>query len=241
MTRMTNTRKGIFELCRTLQRLALSWFIAASAFIFVLCMHSCTPAMFRNLESAGDSFTRDQAQLFRPGMNESAVYKTTVNYKDKQFSALTYVNGVSDSVFKVVLLTTFGNTLLEAEISHGLMKVNNVVSYLDRKPLLKLFEKDWQLLLAGNLTAERPKIFSRSPAETVHAYKVKSANNLYHYSVEKKSLMKIESWKGKKLRTIVMVTEQGILVPESFVIGHPSLNLSMNMSLLKKVGNEPVE
>src|SRR5258706_9267890 len=66
---------------------------------------SCTPKMFRDLRGAGTDFKRTDIELFRPGLKESLVYKTTVQFRDKEFSSLTYFNELSDSVFKIVLLT----------------------------------------------------------------------------------------------------------------------------------------
>src|SRR6478609_1424305 len=90
---------------------AILFSISASLFLF-----SCTPEMFKDLKMA-DTAAREKTKLFHADTTESIVYKTTVSYKDKEFSALTYFSARKDSVFKIVLLTTFGNTLLEAEIS----------------------------------------------------------------------------------------------------------------------------
>src|SRR5437868_5148881 len=109
---------------------AILFSISACLFLF-----SCTPAIFRDLKMV-DMTAKEKTELFHADTAESMVYKTTVSYKDKEFSALTYFSGRNDSVFKIVLLTTFGNTLLEAEISKSEFKVENVISYLDRKLLL---------------------------------------------------------------------------------------------------------
>src|SRR5689334_20871260 len=144
--------------------------------------YSCTPKMFMDLKDAEGVFAREQIQLFKPGLKESLVYKTIVHFRDREFSSLTYVKALNDSVFKVVLLSTFGNTLIEAEISKEKFTVNNVISYLDRRPILKLFENDWRLLLEGNLSGIPPKLFSQSQEEIVFEYGKGRTHHLFHYS-----------------------------------------------------------
>src|SRR5689334_19969683 len=101
-------------------------FLKSILFSTSLLVISCTPKMFRKLPLAGGDYKSQQVQLFHPGITESLVYKTVMTYKDKEFSSLTYFNQLGDSAYKIVLLTTFGNTLLEAEISKDNFKVNNV-------------------------------------------------------------------------------------------------------------------
>gem|GEM_PF-5648801 len=208
---------------------------------FLLLFNSCTPEMFKGLKKTDSVVTVEKIKIFHPVLNGSLVYKTSVSFRDKEFSSLTYVNSINDSVFKIVLLTTFGNTLLEAEISREKFTVNNVISYLDRRPLLKIFEKDWRLLLAGNLSPEIPLAFPPGSGELVFDYKQKRTNHLYHYNLDKKSVVQAESFSGKNRKVIVMVNSYRDSQPESFTIEHPSLHLKMNMTLLKKVNNDPAE
>ena len=208
---------------------------------FCILLGSCSPKMFSDLKSAEGRYSKGILALFRPGKNESLVYKTMVKYKDKEFSSLTYLNPLSDSVFKIVLLTNFGNTLLEAEISRDKFVVNNVINYLDRKPILKLLESDWRLLLGGNLKRSIPLLISENSQSTVFDFADGRNNNLYHYNPVTKSVCMIESYKGKSKKVLVNIDSMQDFQPELFSIEHPSLNLKIKMSLLKKITNETVE
>ncbi len=216
------------------------------AFIYIaLFLNSCTPEMFRGLKSAGGDYSKEMTVLFGPDQKESLVYKTSIKYKykdkDKEFSSLTYLNEISDSVFKIVLLTNFGNTLLEAEISKEKFTVNNVISYLDRKPILKLLENDWRLLLRGNFSCGIPLLFSVNSENKVFDFADGRTHNLYHYNPEDKSVKLIELYHGKSRKVIITVDSVQDQVPGAFTIEHPSLDLKITMSLLKKISNEPVE
>lgn len=202
---------------------------------------SCTPGMFRGLKSAGKDFTGEKAKLFRAGEHQSLVYKTTVHFREREFSSLTYVNALNDSVFKIVLLSTFGNTLLEAEISGQEFKVDNVISYLDRKPILKLVEKDWRLLLGPNFSPEIPAIFSESPGETVFCFGSKRSHRLYHYDAGSKAVKQIEAFKGKRKKTVVTADSQNNFHPEKFSMEHEALKLKITFSLLDKVSDDSPE
>ncbi|CAN5386584.1 hypothetical protein BH11BAC1_BH11BAC1_04810 [soil metagenome] len=211
-------------------------------FFFVsFFINSCTPKMFRDLKSAEGIFAKEKTQLFRPGLKESLVYKTVIKYKEREFSSLTYFNELNDSVFKIVLLTTFGNTLLETEISKDKFIVNNVISYLDRKPILNLFESDWRLMLAGNFSDETPFLYSDNPGETIFGLGKNRKHQLYHYSTVKNAMTAIESFKGSSKKVIVEVETFRDSQPANFSIEHPSLHLKLNFSLLKKVSNEIIE
>ena len=209
--------------------------------LLAFLMAACSPKIFRDLKSARETFKKGQTQLFKPGLKESLVYKTSIRYKEREFSALTYFNTLNDSVFKIVLLASFGNTLLEAEISRESFKVNNVISYLDRKPILKLFEKDWRLMLAGNFSRDMPLLAADSPKEIIFDYQRNRINNLYHYDLDKKTVVRIESFKGKKRNAIVVLDSFQDSQPANFSIEHPSLHLKLTMSMLKKVSNETIE
>lgn len=197
--------------------------------------------MFRDLKPVSPGFTGSFTEIFHPGIQESFVYKTNIQYKDKAFSSLTYFNELNDSVFKIVLLTTFGNTLLEAEISKQDFKVNNVISYLNRKPILSLLEKDWRIVLKSNFSNEAPEIFSSSGDEQVFVYGKGRKNILYYYSESKKSVTKVEAYSGRKVKTLITVNSSFDHKPETITIAHPAFHLQMKMNLLKKVNNESAE
>lgn len=236
LTLMMKANQILFSLfCRRQQR-----FVFVSVFCCFL-LGSCSPKMFTGLKSAEGRYSKGMLALFHPWQNESLVYKTMIKYKDKEFSSLTYLNALSDSVFKIILLSNFGNTLLEAEISRDRFTVNNVISYLDRIPILKLFEVDWRILLGGNLKRSIPKLFTENSKSTVFNFVDGRTNNLYHYDLVTKSVTMIESYKGKSKKVLVNIDSMQDLQPEVFSIDHPSLNLKITMSLLKRVTNETVE
>ena len=192
--------------------------------------------MFRGLPAAGN-FSKEKTQLFRGTIKESLVYKTSAQYRDKKFSALTYFNQMNDSAYKIVLLSTFGNTLLEAELWRDKFVLNNVISYLNKKPLLNLLEKDWRLLLKGNFSFDVPEVYKESQDEIILHYGKHCKNDLYHYGKNNRALTQIERWKGKSKKVIVNVEAYAENVPQDFTIEHVSLHLSLQMTLLKNAGN----
>src|SRR5690349_10358076 len=136
-----------------MQILQRTFFISISCFFLFA---SCTPKIFKEERTVPGNYSNEEVRIFREDTSESMVYKTTFDYKNKSFSALTYVKYTGNGNFSIILLTTFGNTLLEAQLSKDHFTVNNVVSYLNRKPLLNLLEKDWRLLLKGNFEPHPP-------------------------------------------------------------------------------------
>lgn len=215
-------------------------FVLASVY-FCLLLCSCTPKMFGGLKTAGDSYSSGMLAIFRPVQNESIVYKTRIEYKEKEFSSLVYLNKMSDTLFKVILLSNFGNTLLEAEVSRDRFKLNNVISYLDKKPILELIEQDWRLLLGGNLKRSIPLLFSQNSQDVVYDFVDGRTHNLYHYDPANKSVTMVESHKGRARKVLVKISSNQNSEPEVVSIDHPSLHLKITMSLLKKVSDETIE
>jgi hypothetical protein len=178
--------------------------------------------------------------VFNRGIQESVVYKTELKFRERSFSALTYFKPRSDSVFSLVLLSTFGNTLLEAEISPDDFKVRNVNEYLNRKPFLNLLEKDWRLLLQGNFITASPYVLQEG-GQKIFIYKNGSRNSRYHYSYETASVSRIESFKGNSIKTLIRITPSANPYPLSFSIEHPGMDLSMNFTMLEKPKDDTAE
>src|SRR5690349_2012188 len=128
--------------------------------ISITLLTSCTPKVAETLKPASENYQQEQVRLFTNDTSESMVYKTNLDYKGKNFSSLIYLKKTDERTFSMVLMSAFGNTMLEGTFSNEKFTFKNVVSYLNRKPLLDLLEDDWRLLLRGNLLSERPMVYA---------------------------------------------------------------------------------
>ena len=223
----------------TLKKTFISCLLLVTGLALLPCCR--TPEIFRQLKSADGIYEKGMAGLFRSGQPESLVYKSTLTYKDKDFSSLTYVNEVNDSTYKIVLLSNFGNTLLEAQISPQSFNVSSVNSYLNRRPILKLLESDWRLMLGDHLMSSSPALYGTNDNEKIFDFSKGRTHHLYHYKLNTRSVEMIESYSGNKRKVFIEVSSAKDQQPEIFSIEHSSYHLKITMSLLKKVNNETAE
>jgi hypothetical protein len=197
--------------------------------------------MFQSLKPAGDAYNQGMVTLFTNDTSESMVYKSNLDFKGQTFSSLIYLKKTSGNAFNMVLMTAFGNTMLEGTFTNDKFEFKNVVSYLDHKQLLSLLENDWRLLLRGNLMKDVPEIYSIQDQLTVYDFKDGKTNNLYYYSAGKKSVEMIESYSGSNKKIIMNIERMYPKSPESIAIEHPGMNLKINMIRVKNSTDNGVE
>jgi len=208
--------------------LTLSLFLTSVTVFF-----SCTPKVAETLKRAGENYRQEQVKLFTDDTSESMVYKASLDYHGKDFSSLIYLKKTAEQSYSMVLMTTFGNTMLEGTFSNTGFAFKNVVSYLNRKPLLDLLEHDWWLLLRGNLFNERPFIYADTAEQSIYKFNEKDGTSLYYYSKGKGSVEMIESYTGKSKKAVLTIDRMPPKNPESISIEHPGMGLKISMTRLK--------
>ena len=222
-----------------------------TSLIRILCFSSlllilgCTPAMFRKLPEAGSNdYSPRYIQAFPDSLPESLIYKTVLQFRENEFNSLTYLSSTGDSVFHIALLTAFGNTILEADMTKDKFNVRNCIPELNRKYILNFIEKDWRLLLSGNLESpeENPQMMADSARRiSIFVFRKGTTHRLYDYKKSKQILEAIELYKGKKRKTRIHFSSVSGGTPGGIWMEHPSLRFSMEMTLLKKAENESDE
>jgi len=204
-------------------------------------LSSCTPKVSQSLKPAGENFRQEQVRFFTEDTSESMVYKTNLEYRNQNFSSLVYLKKTDDHTFSMVLTTAFGNTMLEGTFSKQGFVFKNVVSYLNRKPLLDLLEHDWRLLLRGNLFNDTPQVYSDSAQLTVYHFNDVKTTSLYYYSQGKGTVEMIESYSGKTKKAIISIARMPPKSPEGISIEHPGMDLKIEMVRLKVASDDSVE
>jgi hypothetical protein len=198
--------------------------------------------MFQSVKPADDSFRQEQLRLFTNDTSESMIYKTNLEFRGKPFSSLIYLKKTDDSTYSMVLMTAFGNTMLEGTFSKDKFVFKNVISYLNHAQLLSLLEHDWRLLLRGNLFNERPQVYTSDAGQTVYYFgNGKSDGSLYYYSHGKESVEMIESYSGKTKKAILNIDRMKPKSPEVISIEHPGMGLKIEMTRLKVPTDDSVE
>jgi hypothetical protein len=216
-------------------------FLKNFLYLISFCFIACAPGMFQSLKPAGDAYRHEQVRLFTNDTSESMVYKTNLEFRDHSFSSLLYLKKSGNDTFALVLMTNFGNTMLEGTFSKDEFIFKNVVPDLNRKPLLDILENDWRMLLRGNLFTDMPQIFSSDELQTVYHFKDGKTDNLYYYSSGKESVEMIESYSGEKKKVIIHIDRMNPKNPEAISIEHPGMDLKIEMVRLKNATDDSME
>jgi len=81
------------------------------------------------------------------GTFEKALYKATLDIKKQHMSGFLLIKKISDSVLRIVFANEIGMTLFDFGFHANEFKVHYVFEPMDRKLLLRLFEKDFRQLI----------------------------------------------------------------------------------------------
>lgn len=220
-----------------MQKFLKIFLLSTSLFYFI----SCTPKVAEILKPAGENYRQEQVKLFTDDTSESMVYKANLDYHGKDFSSLIYLKKTAEQTYSMVLMTTFGNTMLEGTFSNNGIVFKNVVSYLNRKPLLDLLEHDWRLLLRGNLFNDRPLVYSDTTEQSIYKFNEKDGTSLYYYSKGKGTVEMIESYTGRSKKAVLTIDRMPPKNPESISIEHPGMGLKISMTRLKTPTDDSME
>ena len=209
--------------------------------ISLIFLAACSPKVIQSLKPLGEDFQMEKMQLFTNDTSESMVYKTHLEFRGQSFSSLIYLKKTGHHTFSMVLMSTFGNTMLEGTFSKQEFVFKNVVSYLNRKPLLDLLEHDWRLLLRGNLFTDLPHIYAEDSLQTIYQFADAKSTSHYYYSHGKETVEMIESYTGKSKKAVLNIDRMPPKNPESISIEHPGMGLKIELTRLKVPTDESVE
>lgn len=126
---------------------------------------------------------------------EDYIYQAKINAFSKEFTGFFIAKKIDETSHRVVLTSDFGNTLLDFTITENDFKVNYVLNDLNKKPLIKMFESDFRILLQSEIQTN-----AKLNSETEINYYVKYKKNIleYVYKKDKNELFFIKKFKKYK-------------------------------------------
>lgn len=128
-----------------------SFFQKIAVVILILYFFSCA--------SYTKSFTEKEktAETFTPGYLENfqeASFKISIEAFGNHFGGILAAKKLKNNHFRFAFLNEFGGKMLDFELINNELKLNYAVDELNRKMLLKLLEKDFNLIFSGNNKVE---------------------------------------------------------------------------------------
>ena len=171
-------------------------------------------------------------EKFRPPF-QTQWYNTSIDVIGKHISGLLLFKAMPDSSLRVVFTNEVGITLLDFGFSNdGKFKVYQVIKLLDKKAVINLLRKDFDLIMMRNLRGANLKSFTRN-GEIFMARTGKSETDYFITDKDCASLLRIEKASKKKLKT--MVTRiGGEQIPDSVFLKHYTFNMTIALKKLKR-------
>lgn len=115
--------------------------LCLSSLIFLLIFLHCSPVR--------DISTPWKSPFY--GSFEKALFKTTLDIRKNHLSGYTMIKKTEDSTYHIIFSNEMGMTIFDFEINPGNFKVNYLFEPMNKKVLIRIFERDFSHLIFGKI------------------------------------------------------------------------------------------
>lgn len=162
------------------------------------------------------------------------IYKTGVDAYGRYISGLLIIKSSDSDDYRLVFTTEMGMKLFDFEFREDKFLVHYCFDKLNKKPVIRLLEKDFSMMLFRDVRDQKVKV---SAVEGLVRYLMKRDDELWRISIDPDSRTPVSleslSPKGKDKRVIKYVY-RGEPCPSEIHIDHANLDLKMRLDLLKR-------
>jgi len=204
--------------------------------VVILLLSSCSISFHGNLQriEKRQLNTGELKSVFNNGFNK-VLFKTQIQLYNKYFSGLLFIKSIGDNTKRIVFVTEFGIKIFEFEFQDEHLEVYHCLEMFNKKVILKTLEKDINLLLMNDLSADKVKIFKdKKNGYKVNKLKKNNQNNYYYINKESGNLIKIENSSGIFRKVIIELTDYKDGFPNKINIVHPGIKLNIQLKLIER-------
>lgn len=209
-------------------------YLRLGSLLCLLSFASCAPSPYRHLQEA--TLVDGSAMKFKP-IFEKELYRCVVDgkYLVKKFhlTGVLFFKEMPDSSTRVVFQNEMGFAFFDFEWSReGVFNVNQVIPQLDKKAVVKVLQKDIEMLLMKNLSNFTETVFWKNK-ELYHRFPLTSG---YAYYITPDSvgapLLRIENAGEKKKVTTISLFGKDISasMPDSVFIKHHRAHFTIQLT-----------
>lgn len=156
--------------------------------IVIFIFSACTLNTTKDLQIRNNGATID---LINTGLFTNSaidyVYKSNIKAYGELFGGILVVKSLGDQHHRIAFMTEFGSTLFDFEFANEGFTVHSIIPQLDKKLLINLLKKDFQILLKNHCAIE--KQYQGAEDTIVYQCHFQKAYNFYFY--KKKQLKRI--------------------------------------------------
>ena len=204
--------------------------------IVILLLSSCSISFHGNLQriEKRQLNTGELKSVFNDGFNK-VLFKTQIQLYNKYFSGLLFIKSIGDNTKRIVFVTELGIKIFEFEFLNNNFNVHYCLEMFNKKVILKTLEKDINLLLMNDLSADKVKIFKdKKNGHKVYKLKKNNQNNYYYIDTETGNLIKIENSSGIFRKVIIELNDYKDGFPNKINIVHPGIKLNIQLKLIER-------
>lgn len=125
------------------------------------------------------------------------IYKASITAYGRQFGGILILKKTSDTSYRTVMSTDFGNKLIDATLNPSGLDIHSVIDGLNRKIIIRTLEKDFRALLKATYPVNRSL-----QNDSFLIYDSKEGSEHYYLFLDKQQIRRIaHTGKRKKLTT----------------------------------------
>lgn len=205
-------------------------FLSVNLLILLVIVFSCT----RKINPQGSEYAIS-SKTFRPVIpkDTTVIYKTGVNAYGHYLSGLLVVKSYQNENSRILFTTEMGVKLFDFEFKDQEFIIHHCIDKLNRKPVLKLLEKDFSLMMARGLKGKKVLLQEK---ENLKVFVLKEEKEFFFYHINSDGIIeKIEtlSHKGKE-KTLLTFQRESEVVPSQIFLDHRNLDLTMKLDLIQR-------
>jgi hypothetical protein len=205
----------------------------------------------RYSEASSDSIMQLEETSLKvfPSSFNKALYKVKIEVYGNEFNGLMMIKEVSKDYYKVAFFNEIGLNFFDFELKPSNdpnrleLNVHNIYASLNRKGILKNFEKDFSMLLApdlnlGNTTVlngdqGQPAMLKLDSYKGYDCYIIKSPK----LNTDKEIINICKALKKKKIKILISEDNKSKL-PETIEIEHMNKNLRLSFRLIHNINSD---
>lgn len=193
-------------------------------------LHSCIP-LHKKLQVATADISR--VQKFRPVFT-TALYKATVDVTGNHLSGLLLIKKMPDSSTRLVFSSEMGLGFFDFEFGPaGEFKVHSIMKKMNRRPVIKTLQHDFELVLMNNLQAATGSV--RTGDNLLYfIFPQAKGFNYYITDAQAGQLVRMERASNKKVIVEGVMKDYRNGIPDSIGLSHKTFEFNIGLKRIER-------
>ena len=194
-----------------------------------LLIISCAPALYQGELIQAETKCIEK---FKP-VFISELYEAKVDVIGKHISGLLLFKTMPDSSTRVVFTNEAGVKFFDFEFSRKGFRVYQIIRQLNKKPVVKTLQKDFEMILMQWIGSEKPMVY-KNGTELRYVFSHDKERDCVITNADCSTLQRLEKTSTRKKKVLVNITAGNSQAPETIVIEHQTFNMKISLKRLQR-------